>query len=73
MRVDNTAKNVMNKEFTNLFDDLPKDHLYNIVTEKASSKDTEEFLLCIEKIGDNKRRKFMEECIERESPFEERI
>jgi hypothetical protein len=65
---------VMLKNTMNPFDkNLDKEQLYNLGSGKAANKDTEKFLLNIEKNGDEARKTFIEECITNTSRFESPI
>ena len=57
----------------NSFDEIEKDHLYNIATGKAASTETEDFLLNIQGKGEKARKKFIDDCIENPKRFEDRI
>ena len=55
IKADNiTIRKVVNiiRETMNPFDELEKDHLYNIATGKAASAETADFVLKIDSIGD---------------------
>ena len=53
--------------------DADPDRLFNIYTGKSCKKGTEAFLLNVEYIGNEARKRFMQECVENPNRFEERI
>ena len=76
MKKDNEVlHNVINliQDTMSPFDDIEKQHLYNIATGKSVSTETENFLLNIQENGEKARKKFIEECVENPKRFEEPI
>lgn len=64
----------MIKETMNPFaDHIDKEHLFNIASGKAASSDTESFLLNIVSTGNKARDKFIDECADHPSRFEDPI
>ena len=52
---------------------LDRNHLFNIATGKAASQETTTFLLSIEKIGNESKNLFVEQCLEDSARFEKSI
>ena len=64
----------MIRDTMNPFDNnIGKEYLFNLGTSKAASKETETFLLNMESIGEEERKRFVSECIENEERFEKPI
>ena len=54
-------------------EDSDPDCLFNICTGKSCKKGTEDFLLNVESIGHEARKRFIQECVENLNQFEEKI
>ena len=63
----------MIKEDLNPFNMEDKEHLFNLATGKSVSKETEDFLLNIVKIGNAERTRIIDDCIECPARFHEKI
>ena len=66
-------KSVIENSLNPFNKDEDPDCLFNICTEKSCKKDTEDFLLNVESIGNEARKRFIQQCIENSNRFEERV
>ena len=77
MNEDNLAmkeiKSMIENSLNPFSKDADPDRLFNICTRKSCKKDTEDFLLNVEFIGSEARKRFIQECVENPNRFEERI
>ena len=53
--------------------DVDPDRLFNICTGKSYKKNTQDFLLNVESIANEERKRFIQECVENPNRFGERI
>ena len=65
--------NMIKKTMNPFADDIDKEHLFNIASDKAPSSDTESFLHNIVSTGNKARDKFITECAHHPSHFENPI
>ena len=69
----NAVKLMINGTMNPFDTQLNNDHLFNLGTGKAALPETESFLLIIDKLGEEQRKRFVFECIQSDERFEKPI
>ena len=67
------AKSMIENNLNPFKKDPDPDRPFNICTGKSCKKGTEDFLLNLESIGNEARKRFIQECVESPNRFEESI